>query len=76
VKAFVLPLAPIQSPSTVSVFALNPRKLLPKHVEKSCQRRGRFTFRADGDKVLDPIAVLGGYWLVLVQTVERLGTLR
>src|SRR5258708_6663337 len=43
---------PIRSPSTVSVFALNPRKLLPKHVEKSCKRRRRFTtFTTDGDKV-------------------------
>jgi hypothetical protein len=35
----------------VSVFAPNLRKLLPKHVEKSCNRRRRFTGRAGGDKV-------------------------
>ena len=35
----------------MSVFAPNLRKLLPKHVEKSCNRRRRFTGRAGGDKV-------------------------
>ena len=33
------------------VFAPNPRKLLPKHVEKSCNRRRRFTGRTGADKV-------------------------
>ncbi|MEY2606661.1 MAG: hypothetical protein QOH31_4483 [Verrucomicrobiota bacterium] len=35
----------------VSVFAPNPRKLLPKQVEKSCNRRRRFTGRTGADKV-------------------------
>lgn len=35
----------------VSVFAPNPRKLLPKQVEKSYNRRRRFTGRTGGDKV-------------------------
>ena len=35
----------------VSVFAPNLRKLLPKHFEKSCNRRRRFTVRTGGDKI-------------------------
>jgi len=34
-----------------SIFTPNPKKLLPKDVEKSCQRRLWFTGRAGGDDV-------------------------
>jgi hypothetical protein len=34
-----------------SVFAPNPTKLLPKQVDKSCNRRRRFTGRTDANKV-------------------------
>src|SRR5258708_14164721 len=35
----------------ISKFAPNSRKLLPKHVEKSCDRRRRLTGRTDAYKV-------------------------